>query len=103
MFEAVKRWYARLISSQEEKLRVDLEETKKLPKTPERERLITETERLLTSGSAAPTDVYNGAKIEATEIELVGMRTEHAIDNAQAERVRLEASNKRADDVLRRP
>jgi hypothetical protein len=86
MFGAVKRWYGQLMSSQEEKLRVDLEATKRLPKTPERESLIIETERLLTSGSAEPTDRQTGVKIQATKIELVGMRTEHAIDNARRRR-----------------
>lgn len=105
MLENIRRWYngvvARAIAKQERKLAEELEETKRLPKTPERDRLIAETEAFLLEGKG-DLDSVLGAKITATEADLKQLRTEIAKDTAKAERSRLAARVDRLADLSKK-
>ena len=93
MFGWLGNWYdgvvGRALAKQEAKLREELEETKRLPKTPERDKLIADVEVFLASGSTTDADAYVGSKIAATKADLTALREDIALDSARVERKRL--------------
>lgn len=93
MLRKIRAWYdervRRALAKQEDRLRADIEETKRLPRTPERDKLIVEAEALLASGASTPSDALVGAEIAAVEADLKHLRTGLALDQAREERMKL--------------
>jgi len=104
MFQKIKQWYdglvARALAKQEMRLAADLEETKRLPRTPERQRLITETEKFLREGGSG--DSMIGARIDATEADLQNLRNDLLIDKGRAERARMSRRIDKLADLSKR-